>query len=85
MTNWCIRATAYGALERGYDVTLIEDAHTTAPLELDNGAKIEASTVIDELNICMTWISYPDRTNGTATAEKVDFRIPGGRAHDSDG
>jgi len=84
-TNWCIRATAYGALDRGYDVTLIEDAHTTAPMELDNGAKIEASTVIDELNICMTWVSYPDRTNGTATAENVDFRIPGGRPHGSDG
>ncbi|MGL5004629.1 MAG: cysteine hydrolase family protein, partial [Casimicrobium sp.] len=27
MTNWCIRATAYGALDRGYDLTLIKDAH----------------------------------------------------------
>lgn len=24
-TNWCIRATAYAALERGYDVTLLSD------------------------------------------------------------
>jgi hypothetical protein len=42
-------------------------------MELDNGTKIEAATVIDELNVCMTWVSYPGRTNGTATAEKVDF------------
>ncbi len=77
-TNWCIRATAYGALALGYDVTLIEDAHTTSTMELDNGAKIEASNVIDELNICMTWVSYPGRTNGTATAEEVDFSNPGG-------
>ena len=28
-TNWCIRATAYAALERGYDLTLVDDAHTT--------------------------------------------------------
>ena len=28
-TNWCIRATAYGALDRGYDLTLVKDAHTT--------------------------------------------------------
>ncbi len=77
-TNWCIRATAYGALDLGYDLTLIEDAHTTGTMELDNGTKIEASTVIDELNICMTWLSYPGRTNGTATAEKVDFANPGG-------
>ena len=78
-TNWCIRATAYGALERGYDVTLIEDAHTTATMDLGNGTTIEASTVIDELNACMTWVSYPGRRNGTAPAEKVDFANPGGR------
>jgi hypothetical protein len=77
-TNWCIRATAYGALDLGYDLTLIEDAHTTSTMELDNGTKIEASNVIDELNVCMTWVTYPDRTNGTATAEKVDFATPGG-------
>jgi nicotinamidase-related amidase len=77
-TNWCIRATAYGALDRGYDLTLVKDAHTTGTIELDNGARIEAETVVDELNIAMTWLSYPGRTNGIATAEQVDFATPGG-------
>jgi nicotinamidase-related amidase len=77
-TNWCIRATAYGALDRGYDLTLVKDAHTTGTMDLDNGTKIEAATVIDDLNIAMTWLSYPDRRNGTATAEEVDFATPGG-------
>ena len=77
-TNWCIRATAYGALERGYDLTLIKDAHTTGTMDLGNGTRIEASSVIDDLNIAMTWVSYPGRTNGTATAEEVDFTTPGG-------
>ena len=77
-TNWCIRATAYGALDRGYDLTLLEDAHTTGTMELDDGAKIEAAHVIRELNIAMTWLSYPGRANGIATAEKVDFATPGG-------
>lgn len=77
-TNWCIRATAYGALERGYDLTLIEDAHTTGTMELDHGVRIEAANIIDELNIAMTWVSYPGRANGTATAEDVDFATPGG-------
>lgn len=77
-TNWCIRATAYGALERGYDLTLIKDAHTTGTMELDNGVTIEAVNVIQELNIAMTWLSYPGRTNGTATAEEVDFASAGG-------
>ena len=77
-TNWCIRATAYGALERGYDLTLVKDAHTTGPIELDNGVKIDAANVVHELNVAMTWLSYPGRTNGTATAEAVDFAVPGG-------
>ncbi|MCG3212612.1 MAG: Peroxyureidoacrylate/ureidoacrylate amidohydrolase RutB [Anaerolineae bacterium] len=73
-TNWCIRATAYGALDRGYDLTLIKDAHTTETIDLENGVRIEAATIIDELNIAMTWLSYPDRTNSVATAAEVDFR-----------
>jgi|SRR5882672_8002032 len=77
-TNWCIRATAYSALDRGYDLTLVKDAHTTDTLDLDDGTRIEAVTVIRELNIAMTWLSYPGRTNGTATAAEVDFAAPGG-------
>ena len=77
-TNWCIRATAYGALDRGYDLTLIKDAHTTGTMELEGGATIEAADIIRELNIAMTWLSYPGRTNGTATAGEVDFATPGG-------
>jgi nicotinamidase-related amidase len=72
-TNWCIRATAYGALDRGYDLTLVKDAHTTESMELDNGDKIEAASVINDLNVVMKWVSYPGRTNGTATAEDVEF------------
>ncbi len=77
-TNWCIRATAYGALERGYDLTLVRDAHTTETLELEHGVRIEAEDIIRELNVAMTWLSYPGRTNGTAPAEGVDFALPGG-------
>jgi nicotinamidase-related amidase len=78
-TNWCICATAYGALHRGYDLTLIDDAHTTGTIPLENGSEIEAASIIQELNIAMTWVSYPGRTNGTAAAEEVDFGTPGGK------
>lgn len=77
-TNWCIRATAYGALDRGYDLTLIKDAHTTETLELSHDLRIEAENIIRELNIAMTWLSYPGRTNGAALAEDVDFAVSGG-------
>jgi nicotinamidase-related amidase len=72
-SNWCIRATAYGALERGYDLTLLKDAHTTETMQMDNGTTIEAARIVDELNIAMTWVSYPGRRNGTALAHEVQF------------
>lgn len=72
-SNWCIRATAHGALERGYDLTLVKDAHTTETMVLDDGSRIEAASIVDELNIAMTWISYPGRTTATATAELATF------------
>jgi nicotinamidase-related amidase len=75
-TNWCIRATAYGALDRGYDLTLIKDAHTTGTMELDNGTRIEAASIVDELNIAMTWLSYPGRASGTVAAGEVAFASP---------
>ena len=77
-TNWCIRATAYGALDRGYDLTLVKDAHTTETIELGDGTTLEAARLVDDLNIAMTWLSYPGRVNGTAKAEDVDYASPGG-------
>jgi nicotinamidase-related amidase len=77
-TNWCIRATAYGALDRGYDLTLVKDAHTTGTMELEDGVRIDAADIVQELNVVMTWLSYPGRESGTAKAEEVDFATPGG-------
>ncbi len=72
-TNWCMRATAYGALERGYDLTLVEDAHTTESMQLEGGSTLEAAGIVRELNIAMKWLEYPGRRNGTATANDLDF------------
>lgn len=77
-TNWCIRATAYGALDRGYDLTLLKDAHTTGAMEFDDGMRIEAESIIRDLNVAMTWLSYPGRANRIATAEEVDFAATNG-------
>jgi nicotinamidase-related amidase len=76
-TNWCIRATAYGALDRGYDLTLVEDAHTTADVESQDGTRIPAESIIQELNTVMAWLSYPDRKNTIAVAAEVDFPSSG--------
>lgn len=78
-SNWCIRATAYAALDRGYDLTLVDDAHTTETMRLDSGVILEACNIVQELNVAMTWLTYPGRKNGTASAEQVRFAIPGGK------
>lgn len=72
-TNWCIRATAYGALDRGYDLTLVQDAHTTGSIDLEDGTTLTAEHLIRDLNIAMTWLGYPGRINNTASADAVDF------------
>jgi nicotinamidase-related amidase len=72
-SNWCIRATAYGALDRGYDLTLLKDAHTTDSIEFEDGTVIPAENIITELNVGLRWVSYPGRTSTTAKAAEVDF------------
>jgi nicotinamidase-related amidase len=73
MTNWCIRSAAYAALERGYDLTLVKDGHTTSAIERGNGTVIEAAGIVDDLNVAMTWVDYPGRKSATATAAEVQF------------
>ena len=77
-TNWCIRATAYAALDRGYDLTLLQDAHTTESIDLGNGSKVDASSIVADLNVTMKWLSYPGRKNGTASTEDALFATPSG-------
>lgn len=72
-TNWCIRAAAYAALERGYDLTLVKDAHTTIGIDRDDGSVVEARGIVDDLNMVVTWLEYPGRTSQTARAAEVAF------------
>ena len=73
MSNWCIRATAYAALERGFDLTLIGDAHTTSDLDLGPDRVVPARSVIDDLNAAMRWLSYPGRKNAVGQAAELEF------------
>lgn len=77
MTNWCIRATAYGALERGYDLTLVSDAHTTGPVRRPDGSTIPAEVVVDELNNAISGLAYPGRRNRTVKVDALDFKASG--------
>jgi nicotinamidase-related amidase len=73
-TNWCIRATAYAALERGYDLTLLQDAHTAPPMPIGEHERIEAEAMVAELNLVLRWIRYPGRACGIVTADAAAFR-----------
>lgn len=72
-TNWCIRATAYGALERGFDLTLISDAHATENLDIAPGRVVEAHGIVEDLNVAMRWLDYPGRINTAAPIAEVAF------------
>lgn len=67
-TNNCVRHTSHAALERGYDITLIEDAHTTTGFEW-NGYTVDASSTIDEFNTNLMGYKLPGRS---AQCKKVD-------------
>lgn len=74
-SNWCIRASAFGAMERGYDLTLLKDAHMTSTLELGDGRTLDAEHLMTDLNVAITWLEYPGRKNTTASAEEVAFGV----------
>ena len=70
-TDACIRSTIHGALARGYDVTLVGDAHTTEDLTA-YGAPSPAQ-VIAHTNLYWQHQSAPGRTAGVTQTEDVVF------------
>ncbi|MBA2952508.1 isochorismatase family protein [Nocardioides sp. MAH-18] len=64
-TDECIRSTLHGALVRGYDATLVADAHTT-----EDQSAYGAPTpdlVIAHTNLYWTYHRAPGREAGTVT------------------
>lgn len=60
-TNFCVRNTVHSAFERGYDVTVVGDAHTTSD-ESWNNYELKAATIIDDFNLGFTHYDLPGRT-----------------------
>ncbi len=71
-TDACIRSTLHGALVRGYDATLVEDAHTTEDMR-PWGAPIGPEEAIGYTNLYWKWSSAPGRKGGTVATANVDF------------
>ena len=69
-TNNCVRHTGHGALDRGYDVTLIEDAHTTTDYTFE-GQSVSAEVLIDDLNASFTEYELPGRKANVVTVSEA--------------
>ena len=67
-TDWCIRSTLHGALARGYDATLVSDAHTTEDQTAWGAPPPEG--VIAHTNLYWTHQTAPGRTAGTVDVRR---------------
>jgi len=70
-TDACVRSTLHGAFTRGYDTTLVSDAHTTEDLT-EWGAPPPAQ-VISHTNLYWSFQAAPGRTAGIVESRDVDF------------
>jgi nicotinamidase-related amidase len=70
-TDMCIRSTLHGAIARGYDATLVADAHTTEDLTAWGAPPPEQ--VISHTNMYWGGQTAPGRTAGTVDTADVSF------------
>lgn len=70
-TDECIRSTLHGAIVRGYDATLVGDAHTTE--DLSEWGAPTPDKVIAHTNLYWANHTAPGRTAGTVPAADVTF------------
>lgn len=70
-TDACVRSTLHGAFARGYDATLVSDAHTTEDQTAWGAPPPEQ--VIAHTNLYWTYQTAPGRTAGTTETQDVDF------------
>ena len=70
-TDACIRSTLHGALVRGYDTTLVGDAHTTE--DLTKWGAPPPEQVIAHTNLYWKYQTAPGRTAGVVETADVEF------------
>jgi nicotinamidase-related amidase len=70
-TDECIRSTLHGAIARGYDATLVGDAHTTE--DQSAWGAPTPDLVIAHTNLYWKHHTAPGRTAGTVATDEVDF------------
>ena len=71
-TDACIRSTLHGAIARGYNATLVSDAHTTDDCTWAT-PPLSAEQVIAHTNFYWNWQRTPRAIGGTTLVAGVDF------------
>ncbi len=70
-TDQCIRSTLHGAIVRGYDATLVGDAHTT--IDLTTYGAPPPDQVIAHTNMYWRYQAAPGRSGGVVDTAGVAF------------
>jgi len=71
-TDACIRSTLHGAIARGYNATLVSDAHTTDDCTWAT-PPLSAEQVIAHTNFYWNWQRTPRAVGGTSLTAEVVF------------
>ncbi|WP_420176524.1 isochorismatase family protein [Luteococcus sp. OSA5] len=81
-SDFCVRSTLFGGLYRGYDMSLVEDAHTTQDGSYED-LPLSAEQLVAVVNR-MAWTTrLPGVTSRVAAAAEVEFS-PANRMDDDD-
>ena len=73
-TDACVRSTLHGAFVRGYDATLVSDAHTTE--DLTEWGAPPPDQVIAHTNLYWSFQTAPGRTAATVVDGRRRLRRP---------
>ena len=69
-SDFCVRHTIHAALEKGYDVALASDVHTTTDAEID-GLTIPAELIVAHQNSATREYALPGRTSRIAPHDQI--------------
>jgi len=69
-SDGCVRATSYGALQAGYDITLVSDAHTTSDRPTGDTI-IPADMIVAHVNLANPFIAYPNTSSRVVSHTEV--------------
>jgi nicotinamidase-related amidase len=69
-SDYCIRTTTQSAAVRGFDVTLVSDAHTTTDAEHD-GVRITGEQIVAHTTMYFRGLRYPGRRYAAEPHDRV--------------